>query len=92
MDENAAKIPYSTQTPTVRFDACLMMYKANDFTEGRCERESLFKQRTAPHLLQDYDVKWLSNVDTRKKACMDLLTRKGNLGVLNSISRWLSGK
>jgi hypothetical protein len=74
-------------------EMCLSMYKANDFTEiSSCEKESLFKQKTAPHLLQDYDLKWLVSTENRKRACMDLLARKGKLGVLDSVSRWLNGR
>ena len=53
---------------------------------------ALIKQKTAPHLLKDSDVKWLANVENRKKACMDLLARKGELGVLDSVSRWWNGQ
>ena len=69
-------------------EGCEAMYKASNFTEWACEDESLFKQRTAPQLLQQYDVKWLANVVNRKKACMDLLARKGKLGLWDKISRW----
>jgi hypothetical protein len=69
-------------------DGCQAMYKANNFIEWACEDEALFKQRTAPHLLQQYDVKWLTNVENRKKACMALLARKEKLGLWDRISHW----
>jgi hypothetical protein len=69
-------------------EGCQSMYKANDFAEWACEDEALFKQHTAPHLLQQSDVKWLANVVNRKKACMDLLAREGKLGWWDRISRW----
>jgi hypothetical protein len=33
--------------------------------EFTSEREAFFKQRMAPHLLVQSDIKWLSNVDNR---------------------------
>jgi hypothetical protein len=69
---------------------CEGMYKRNDFTEDHpCESEALFKQRNAPHLLQQSDLKWLANVVNRKRACMNLLADKGKLGVRDRIYRWL---
>jgi hypothetical protein len=80
------------QLDTLRFGSglgiCESMYKSNSFVEWDCEGEALFKQRTAPQLLKDADVKWLSNVANRKKACMDLLAQKGKLGWRDTISRW----
>ena len=72
-------------------DVCESMYKKGSFVEWQCESEALFKQRTAPQLLQDYDVKYLANVANRKEACMDLLAKKGELGLWDTISRWWTG-
>jgi hypothetical protein len=69
-------------------EACEEWYSNNNFIKLECEKEALLKQSTAPHLLKDADVKWLSNVANRKKACMDLLARKGKLGWRDTISRW----
>jgi hypothetical protein len=71
-------------------ETCEAMYKADNFTEWLCEREALFKQRTAQHLLQQNDVKWLSNVVNRKGACLDLLANEGKLGLWDRISHWWS--
>jgi hypothetical protein len=69
-------------------EGCEAMYKASNFVEWACEEEAMFKQRTAPHLLQQGDLKWLANLENRKKACMDLLATKGKLGLWDSVSRW----
>jgi hypothetical protein len=69
-------------------EGCEAMYKRNDYIEWKCEREALFKQQTAPHLLQEYDVKWLNNIVNRKGACVDLLAENGKLGLWDRISRW----
>jgi hypothetical protein len=61
-------------------EGCEFMYKKNDYVEWKCESEALFKQQTAPHLLQEHDMKWLTNIVNRKGACLDLLAEKGNLG------------
>jgi hypothetical protein len=68
------------------------MYEANNFVEFTCEREAFFKQRTAPHLLVQSDIKWLSNVDNRRTACIDLLAEKGKLSMWDTISRWWTKK
>jgi hypothetical protein len=71
---------------------CQGMYDKSSFIEFPCEREALFKQRTAPHLLLQHDIKWLSNVANRKKACMELLAKKGKLSMWDTISRWWKGE
>ena len=40
----------NTLFPWSSLEACQEMYKASNFIEFPCEREALFKQRTAPHL------------------------------------------
>jgi hypothetical protein len=82
----------NTLLPWTSLEACHEMYKASSFIEFPCEREALFKQRTAPHLLQQYDIKWLSNVANRKRACMELLAKKGKLTLWDTISRWWKGE
>src|ERR1700726_4002142 len=57
----------NTIRPGSSLDACEAMYQANNFVESTCESEALFKQKTAPALLQEADVKWLSNVVNRKR-------------------------
>ena len=69
-------------------EGCEAMYQKNNFVEWQCEDEALFKQRTAPHLLQQSDVKWLANVVNRKNACIDLLAKKGKLGLWDRLSHW----
>jgi len=69
-------------------DVCESMYKNGNFIEWGCESEASFKERTAPQLLEQSDMKWLANVVNRKKACMDLLAEKGKLGLWDTISRW----
>ena len=76
---NCEKPVLNTLRPGSYLDACEAMYQANNFVEFSCEREALFKQKTAPSLLQEADLKWLSNVVNRKGACMDLLARRGKL-------------
>ena len=68
----------NTLFPWSSLEACQEMYKASSFIEFPCEREALFKQRTAPRLLLQHDIKWLSNVDNRKRACIELLAKKAN--------------
>jgi hypothetical protein len=72
----------------ITLERCEVMYEKNNYIEGRCERVALSKQRTASHLLQEYDAKWLANIVNRKKACMDLLENNGKLGLWDTISRW----
>ena len=69
-------------------DVCESMYKNGNFIEWGCESEASFRERTAPQLLEQSDMKWLANVVNRKKACMDLLAEKGKLGLWDAISRW----
>ena len=72
---------------------CEDMYnKKGDYALFQCESEALFKQRTAPQLLQQTDVKWLANAVNRKKACMDLLANKGKLGLWDTFSRWWNSR
>ena len=64
-------------------DVCESMYKNGNFIEWGCESEASFRERTAPQLLEQSDMKWLANVVNRKKACMDLLAEKGKLDSSN---------
>ena len=82
----------NTLFPWSSLEACQEMYKASNFIEFPCEREALFKQRTAPHLLLQHDIEWLSNVANRKRACMELLAEKGKLSMWDTISRWWKGE
>jgi hypothetical protein len=82
----------NTLNPWSSLEACEGMYKANYFVEFTCEDEALFKQRTAPHLLVQSDIKWLSNVANRRRACIGLLAEKGKLSVWDKISRWWTRK
>jgi hypothetical protein len=70
------------------------MYKANSFIDSTwtCEREASLKERTAPHLLGQHDIKYLSNVANRRRACIELLARKGKLSICDKISRWWRGE
>jgi len=77
-------IPSSVST----LDVCESIYKNGNFIEWGCESEASLKERTAPQLLEQSDMKWLANVVNRKKACMDLLAEKGKLGLWDTISRW----
>jgi hypothetical protein len=88
LSDNCEKPLLNTLGPSSSLEACQAMYRASNFAELVCEKEALFKQHTAPHLLQQNDVKWLSNVVNRKRACMDLLADKGKLGFWDRISRW----
>jgi hypothetical protein len=69
-------------------EACEVMYKKNDFAQSTCETEARIKRRTGLHLLQQYDAQWLANLTNRKEACVDLLSEKGRLGLLQMIGRW----
>ena len=82
----------NTLNPWSSLEACEGMYKANYFVEFTCEGEALFKQRTAPHLLVQSEIKWLSNVANRRRACIGLLAEKGKLSVWDKISRWWTTK
>jgi hypothetical protein len=77
--------------PGSTLEGCEAMYKADKFIEWACEEESLTKQRIAPHLLTQADVKWLTNVVNRKRACIDLLASKKKLRLWDTISRWWKG-
>jgi hypothetical protein len=78
----------NTVMPWSSLEVCEAYYKANNFIELACEREALFKQRTAPHLLDQHDIKWLSNVVNRRRACTELLAQEGKLSMWDKISRW----
>ena len=72
----------------ISLEECRSLYKEGSFIEWDCERETLLKQRTAPRLLEQHDIKWLSNVANRRRVCMNLLAKKGELSMWDKISRW----
>jgi hypothetical protein len=76
----------------ITLERCEVMYEKNNYIEFRCEREALAKQRTAPHLMQEYDAKWVANIINRKKACMDLLANNGKLALWDTVSRWWNNR
>jgi hypothetical protein len=58
----------------------------------RFEHDELRKeQRLGRHALDGDDIKWIMSAENRKVACMDLLAKNNQLGLLDQLKHWWSG-